>query len=116
MLPVPARRTLLCSLSLSRVWTCFDNSPLGTWSERLVVSEDNIIPVPRGVSAEIASVMLNTAGIAYRLLNDFTQLKAGDVVLQNDACCPVGLAVIQLCKQRGIKTINIVKDRYVLDE
>ena len=80
----------------------------------MIVSEENIIPVPQGISAEVASVMINTAGIAYRLHNDFTQLKAGDVVLQNNACCPVGLAVIQLCKKRGIKTINIVKDRYCI--
>lgn len=83
---------------------------LGTWSEQVVVSEDKVIPAPQGVDLEIVSAMMNSAGIAYRLLADFAELKPGDFVLQNDASSPVGMAVIQLCKKRGIKTINIVKD------
>lgn len=63
---------------------------------------------------EIASAMLNSAGIAYRLLADFAKLNPGDFLIQNDASSPVGMAVIQLCKKRGIKTINIVKDWYVV--
>ena len=55
-------------------------------------------------------MLFRSAGIAYRLLADFAELKPGDFVLQNDASSPVGMAVIQLCKKRGIKTINIVKD------
>ena len=77
-----------------------EREDLGTWSEQVVVSVD----------LEIVSAMMNSAGIAYRLLADFAELKPGDFVLQNDASSPVGMAVIQLCKKRGIKTINIVKD------
>lgn len=44
------------------------------------------------------------------MLTSFADLKAGDVVLQNDACSPIGHCVVQLCKARGIKTVNIVKD------
>ena len=47
---------------------------------------------------------------AYKMLTSFADLKAGDVVLQNDACSPIGRCVVQLCKARGIKTVNIVKD------
>lgn len=65
---------------------------------------------PEGIPAEISASLLHSAGIAYRLLNDFETLNAGDFVLQNDASSPVGMAIIQLCKARGIKTINIVKD------
>ena len=72
-----------------------------------------MIRTPQGVPMEIVSTMLNSAGIAYRLLADFTQLNPGDFLLQNDASSPVGMALIQLCKKRGIKTINIVKDWYV---
>lgn len=76
----------------------------------MVVSEDDVVPVPSGVSPEVCSALLNSAGIAYRLLNDFATLKSGDFVLQNDASSTVGLAVIELCKSRGVKTINVVKD------
>lgn len=83
---------------------------IGTWAEQMIVSENDVLPVPEGLSAESCSVLLNSAGIAYRLLADFVSLKSGDVVLQNDASSTVGLAVIELCKARGIKTVNVVKD------
>ena len=75
-----------------------------------MVSENALLAIPNGVTPEIASHLLGDAGTAYKLLTSFTQLQAGDVVLQNDACSPIGRCVVQLCKARGIKTINIVKD------
>ena len=69
-----------------------------------------MIRAPEGVSMEMVSALINSAGIAYRLLADFSELKAGDFVIQNDASSAVGMAVIQLCKKREIKTVNIVKD------
>ena len=45
------------------------------------------------------------------MLKDFAQLKEGDYVLQNGANSQVGLAVIQLAKAWGLKTINFVRDR-----
>ena len=63
----------------------------------------------------MVSALMNSAGIAYRLLADFSELKPGDFVLQNDASSAVGVAVIQLCKKRGIKTVNIVKDMQVCE-
>ena len=85
-------------------------SVLGTWSEQVVVPEDAVIRAPDGIPVEISSALLNSAGIAYRLLEDFTKLQPGDFVMQNDASSPVGMAVIQLCKARDVKTINVVPD------
>ncbi|KAK8821858.1 hypothetical protein WA556_002303 [Blastocystis sp. ATCC 50177/Nand II] len=82
----------------------------GTWTERAVVSEDALLAVPNGLAPEIACHLLGDAGAAYKMLTSFADLKAGDVVLQNDACSPIGRCVVQLCKARGIKTVNIVKD------
>ena len=75
-----------------------------------MVSESALLAIPSGVTPEIASHLLGDAGTAYKLLTSFAQLQTGDVVLQNDACSPIGRCVVQLCKARGIKTINIVKD------
>lgn len=69
---------------------------------------------PEGVATEISASLLHSAGIAYRLLTDFETLTPGDFIVQNDASSPVGMAVIQLAKARGLKTINIVKDWYDL--
>jgi trans-2-enoyl-CoA reductase len=45
------------------------------------------------------------------MLEDFVSLKAGDVVVQNAANSMVGQTVIQLCKLKGVKTINLVRAR-----
>ena len=70
---------------------------------------------PQNIPAETSSVLLSTAGVAYRLLNDFAKLESGDFIIQNAASSPIGLAVAQLAKARGIKTINIVCDLYYDD-
>lgn len=101
-----------CSLSPSKVRSLLDTKRIGTWTEKVVADESCVIPVPQGVAAETASVLLNTAGIAYRLLNDFAKLEAGDFIIQNAATSPVGLAVAQLAKAHGFKTINIVCELY----
>lgn len=80
----------------------------------MVVPESSVMRAPEGIPVEISASLLRTAGIAYRFLNDFETLHPGDYILQNDADSPVGMAVIQLCKARGIKTINIAKDWYGL--
>eukprot|EP00966_Prymnesium_polylepis_P064030 1485003-Prymnesium_polylepis.1 len=47
---------------------------------------------------------------AYRILEDYGNVKPGDTVLQNCADMPTGQAVIQLCKMLKIRTINLVPD------
>jgi len=38
----------------------------------------------------------------------------GDVIIQNGANSAVGQSVIQIAKAWGIKTINVIRDRYYL--
>jgi len=45
------------------------------------------------------------------MLEDFVQLKKDDIIIQNGASSMVASAVIQIARSRGIKTINIVRDR-----
>ncbi|CAG9537818.1 unnamed protein product, partial [Cercopithifilaria johnstoni] len=52
---------------------------------------------------------------AYRMLKDFVNLKAGDLVVQNGSNSSVGRCVIQLCKLWGIRTVNFVRNRENLD-
>ncbi|KIH55210.1 GroES-like protein [Ancylostoma duodenale] len=48
---------------------------------------------------------------AYRMLKDFVSLKPGDTVIQNGANSAVGKAAIQICRLRGIRSINVVRKR-----
>jgi len=45
------------------------------------------------------------------MLKDFVDLEPGDFVIQNGANSAVGQAVIQIAAARGLKTINLVRDR-----
>ena len=44
-------------------------------------------------------------------LSDFGSLQPGDAVIQNAANSAVGMAVIQMARIRGIKTVNIIRKR-----
>lgn len=45
------------------------------------------------------------------LLTDFVDLRPGDVVIQNAANSAVGQYVIQLASRRGLRTVNLIRDR-----
>lgn len=84
---------------------------LGTWRTHAVVKASELQTVSEEIPVEYAAVISVNPCTAYRLLNDFVDLKAGDVIIQNGANSMVGLSVIQMAKARGIKTINIIRDR-----
>ena len=46
--------------------------------------------------------------VAYRLLEDYGNLRPGDTIIQNGADLPTGQAVIQLCRMLKIRSINLV--------
>jgi len=69
------------------------------------------IPQMEGVKIEyLASLSVNPS-TAWRLLEDFVKLKEGDVIVQNGANSQVGSSLLQIANGRGIKTINIVRER-----
>jgi len=53
---------------------------------------------------------------AYRMINDFMTLEKGDVIIQNGGNSVVGQSVIQLAKERGLRTISIIRERPDQDE
>ncbi|EGG24996.1 trans-2-enoyl-CoA reductase [Cavenderia fasciculata] len=92
------------------------SSVAGTWRTQGVFSEKQLYKVPADIPTEYLSAVTINPCTAYRLLEDFAKLKAGDVVIQNGASSMVGLSVIQMCKARGIKTINIIRRSSDYDE
>ncbi|KAJ1675396.1 mitochondrial 2-enoyl thioester reductase [Spiromyces aspiralis] len=82
------------------------------------VSIEDLIPIPdhHGLAPEqVATIKVNPS-TAYRMLRDFVELQPGDYVIQNGANSGVGRAVIQLCREWGYRTINVVRDRDNFDE
>lgn len=45
------------------------------------------------------------------MLQDFVPLSPGEVILQNAANSSVGQSVIQIARLRGLKTVNVIRDR-----
>ncbi len=65
--------------------------------------------VSNDIPAAYAATLSVNPATAYRLLKDFSSLKAGDVIIQNGANSMVGQAVIQMARERGVKTINVIR-------
>ena len=58
------------------------------------------------------SVMRINPGTAFRMIKDFvSDLKAGDIIIQNGANSAVGQSVIQIAKHMELRTVNVVRDR-----
>src|SRR5438309_6174353 len=53
---------------------------------------------------------------AWRLLHDYVELKRQDWVSQNAANSAAGRAVIQIARERGIRTVNIVRREELVEE
>jgi NADPH:quinone reductase-like Zn-dependent oxidoreductase len=84
----------------------------GTWRSHLLATESSFDRVPNDIPVEYAATLRVNPATAYLLLNQFVKLKAGDVIVQNAANSVCGQAVIQLARLAGVKTVNIIRDRY----
>lgn len=81
----------------------------GTWRTTLRTAEDSVMKVANDIPDVYAATLSVNPATAYRLLADFETLSPGDVIIQNGANSMVGMAVIQMARERGIKTINIIR-------
>ncbi|KAL8894791.1 MAG: hypothetical protein Q9207_008410 [Kuettlingeria erythrocarpa] len=93
-------------------WVIPRRTGLGTWRTHVQIEEEKVMRVDKeGLTAEqVATVSVNPI-TAYRMLKDFTPLKAGDWFIQNGANSGVGRAAIQLGKKWGLKSICVVRKR-----
>jgi trans-2-enoyl-CoA reductase len=87
-----------------------------TWCEEGVWAVDDLVPVPTGLEAREACVLRVNPPTAWRLLHDFSDLHSGDWIVQNAATSAVGRAVIEIAKQCGWKTLNVVRRAEAAEE
>ena len=86
----------------------------GTWTEEIVAPATGFLPLPNlgPVNATMIEQLAMSAVnplTALLMLNSFTDLEEGQWIVQSAANSAVGGYVIQLAKQRGIKTVNVVR-------
>jgi NADPH:quinone reductase-like Zn-dependent oxidoreductase len=83
-----------------------------SWRERLVVPAAGLFSLPDADPKQLAMLGINPP-TASLLLDEASDLKPRDWVVQNAANSGVGRSVIPIAKARGLKTINVVRPQPV---
>src|SRR5438445_5927371 len=86
-----------------------------SWRERLVVPATGLFSLPEADPRQLAMLGINPP-TASLLLDEASDLKPGDWVVQNAANSGVGRSLIAIAKARGIKTINLVRRAELIPE
>jgi trans-2-enoyl-CoA reductase len=89
---------------------------LGTWREALAVKAEGLVIAPAEIDPLQAAMLKINPITAWRMLHDFVELKSGDWVIQNAANSAAGRAVIQISRELGYKTVNIVRRPELIEE
>lgn len=80
----------------------------GTWQEEVVVPAEACLPIPDGVSDEDAAQLFVNPLTAVLMLDEL-DLPDGAWLLQTAGTSQVGRIVVQLARQRGLRTISLVR-------
>jgi trans-2-enoyl-CoA reductase len=89
---------------------------LGTWREACAVASDKLVVVPEGIEPIQAAMLKVNPITAWRMLHDFVSLEPGDWLIQNAANSAAGLCVIQIARELGYRTVNIVRRAELVEE
>jgi trans-2-enoyl-CoA reductase len=89
---------------------------LGTWRDAVAVKADELVVVPAGIEPVYAAMLKINPMTAWRLLHDYVDLEKGDWLLQNAANSAAGRAAVQIARELGYKTVNVVRRAELIDE
>ena len=77
----------------------------GGFAEQVLAKQDQLIPMPEGLSFEVAGSLLLTYGTCLHALRDRAALQPGQTVLVLGAAGGIGIATIELAKALGARVI-----------
>ncbi|MEI2454298.1 MULTISPECIES: zinc-dependent alcohol dehydrogenase family protein [Lysobacter] len=81
----------------------------GSWTSHRVAPAQGLVVLPgEGDPKQLAMITINPP-TASLLLSEFAVLHPGDWVIQNAANSAVGGYLVQIARQRGLRTINVVR-------
>ena len=86
------------------------------WAQRRRVKAEDVIAVPSKMDLRQAAMLRINPPTALLLLTDIVELKPGDWIIQNVANSAVGRIVIRLARDRGVKTVNVVRRESLVPE
>jgi NADPH:quinone reductase len=73
----------------------------GSYAEQVVLPADRVVPVPDGISTEVAAAAMLQGMTAHYLATSTYPVRAGDVTVVHAAAGGVGLLLTQMIKKRG---------------
>jgi trans-2-enoyl-CoA reductase len=89
---------------------------VGTWRDAAAVKAEDLVVVPEGIDPAQAAMLKINPLTAWRLLHDYVDLQKGDWLIQNAANSAAGRDVIQIARELGYKTVNVVRRAELIDE
>jgi len=89
---------------------------LGTWREACVVAAEKLVTVPAGIEPIQAAMLKVNPITAWRMLHDFVSLQPGEWMIQNAANSGAGRAAIQIARECGYRTVNVVRRAELIEE
>src|SRR5256884_875439 len=89
---------------------------IGTWREACAVEAEQLVVVPPEVHPVQAAMLKINPLTAWRLLHGYVELKRGDWLIQNAANSGAGRAVIQIARELGYNTVNVVRRPELVEE
>jgi NADPH:quinone reductase-like Zn-dependent oxidoreductase len=87
-----------------------------SWAEKVLAPAEKAVVLPAEIDPQQASMLSINPVAAALLLEDFVPLRPGDWIVQNAANSGVGRSVIAFAKQKGVRTINIVRRPELIQE
>lgn len=96
-------------------WVIMKSTGMGTWRTHMAVDESQLIKIDdkEGLTPlQVGTVSVNPC-TAYRMLLDFAKwgFRGDEWFIQNGANSGVGRAAIQLGREWGLKSINVIRGR-----
>ncbi|MBP3358310.1 MAG: 2-enoyl thioester reductase domain-containing protein [Opitutales bacterium] len=82
----------------------------GAWTQYQACDASELIEIPAGLPLDMCAMAFINPPTALCILDTFEDLKEGDWFIQNGAGSALGYFAIQMCKARGIKTVNMLRN------
>ena len=91
-------------------------SPSPSWREKIILPSTGLFPLPQNADPQQLSMLSINPPTAALLLSEYVELKPGDWVIQNAGNSGVGRSVIAFAKDRGLRTVSLVRRQELIDE
>ena len=89
---------------------------LGSWREACAVKADKLVIFPAEIEPVQAAMLKVNPITAWRMLHDFVPLARGDWFIQNAANSAAGRAAIQIGRELGYRSVNVVRRPELVEE